>query len=203
VAANRRGRPVEVDPDQVARLALRLFVERGFDAVTMDDIAQAAQVSRRSLFRLFSTKSTLLWEGLPEAVEEFGQALADQPPETDAFVAVREAVTGSLLWASPDIEITRARLRLIGAHSALFAEVIPRFERGQRQIAAFLAERRPDLAGLVATVAASAITATVFTALTWWAEHDDGPPQPVVDRALRTIEEGFSPQRSRSSVPRT
>jgi len=41
-------------------------------------------------------------------------------------------------------------------------------------------------------VAANAVTATAFAALTWWAGHDDGPPHAVLDQALRDIEEGLA-----------
>jgi AcrR family transcriptional regulator len=186
---NRRGRPVEVDPDRLALVALRLFGERGFDAVTMDDVAQTAQVSRRTLFRLFSTKSALVWEGLSEATDGFNRALADAPPGGDAITAIRLAAVSGLVFPSPIVEITRARLRLISAHPALYAEGVPRFQQTGRQLADFIAARHglpPD--DLCVVVAANAITSTAFAALTWWAEHDDGPPHAVLDRALRQIE---------------
>ena len=62
----KRGRPQEADPRLVSRVALRLFERRGFDKVTMDEIAAAASVSRRTLFRLFPSKSDLVWDGLSD-----------------------------------------------------------------------------------------------------------------------------------------
>jgi AcrR family transcriptional regulator len=41
----KRGRPQEVDPRHVSRVALQLFERRGFDQVTMDEIAEAASVT--------------------------------------------------------------------------------------------------------------------------------------------------------------
>jgi AcrR family transcriptional regulator len=193
VAENRRGRPIKVDPERVALVAVRLFEERGFDTVTMDDIAQAAQVSRRTLFRLFSTKSALVWDGLTEAMDAFGQALADAPDGDDAITAVRHAVVRGLVFPSPIVEITRTRLRLIAGHPALYAESVPRVREAGRQMADFIARRLgldPD--DLFVAVATATINATAFAALTWWAEHGSGPPQAVLDRALRDIEQGLA-----------
>jgi AcrR family transcriptional regulator len=183
---------VEIDPDRVALVALRLFGERGFDAVTMDDIARAAQVSRRTLFRLFSTKTALVWEGLSEAIDAFGRELAGAPDNGDAITAVREAAVRALRFPSANVEITRARLRLIAAYPALYAEGIPRFRQAGRQVADFVADRRGlHVEDLFVTVAANAVTSTAFAALTWWAEYGDGPPGIVLDRALRDIEQGL------------
>ena len=60
----RRGRPQEADPREIARIALELFEREGFDRVTMDEIADAASVSRRTLFRLFPSKWDLVWGSL-------------------------------------------------------------------------------------------------------------------------------------------
>ena len=69
------GRPRTISPDAVSLVALRLFDEKGFDAVSMDDIAREADVSRRSLFRLFPSKQSLVWGGLDEFVARFRAAL--------------------------------------------------------------------------------------------------------------------------------
>ncbi len=54
------GRPLEVDRQKVSLLALSLFEKRGFDDVTMDEIATAAEISRRTLFRAFPSKADLV-----------------------------------------------------------------------------------------------------------------------------------------------
>ena len=68
------GRPVEADPEAIALTALRLFAARGIDEVTMADVAEAAGVSRRTLYRWFSSKGALVWGGAAEADQRFEAA---------------------------------------------------------------------------------------------------------------------------------
>jgi AcrR family transcriptional regulator len=67
VVSRHRGRPVEIDREHLARVALGLFFERGFDNVSAAEIATAAGVSRRSLFRYFPTKVDLVWDRFGES----------------------------------------------------------------------------------------------------------------------------------------
>src|SRR5580704_9262497 len=45
---------------EIAEVALKLFIEHGYETVTIDDIAAAAGLSRRSVFRYFSTKEDIV-----------------------------------------------------------------------------------------------------------------------------------------------
>ena len=59
-AANRI--PPELRRAQILRCATELFAEKGFDLTTMDDVAQAAGVTKRTLYRYVSSKEALLYE---------------------------------------------------------------------------------------------------------------------------------------------
>src|SRR6476620_12280489 len=59
--------------DAIWDAAVNLFSEKGFDETTVDDIAQAAGVSRRSFFRYFSSKSDLMGQD----IDTFGTALTN------------------------------------------------------------------------------------------------------------------------------
>ncbi|GAA2140202.1 hypothetical protein GCM10009825_27740 [Arthrobacter humicola] len=74
-AARATGRPATIDPEAVARIALRLFAERGYEQTSMEDIAGAAGIGRKSLYRYFPSKADLVWGGIEPVTEAAGRAL--------------------------------------------------------------------------------------------------------------------------------
>ncbi|MFC8825327.1 TetR/AcrR family transcriptional regulator [Streptomyces sp. NPDC057137] len=77
---------------EITETALRLFAENGFEATTVDQIAAASGISRRSFFHYFGNKEDLVLgdtEALGEAVRT---ALETRPPEEPAWPAIRAAL---------------------------------------------------------------------------------------------------------------
>src|SRR5690349_13346270 len=72
--------------------ALRLFAERGFDATTIQDITEAADVSPRTFFLHFSSKEDVLVGDAREGVAAFEQALGARPDGEAPFTGVRTAL---------------------------------------------------------------------------------------------------------------
>lgn len=177
------GRPRTISPDAVSLAALRLFDDRGFDAVSMDDIAAEAGVSRRSLFRLFPSKQALVWGGLDEFVARFRAALAADD-RGDALAALRSAYVTASVFPDGQLEVTRRRLRVIHVTPALDLRADPRLTALTDEIHRFLVARDADADELAAAVRAHAFAAVVSSALTWWAEHDEGRPEDVLARAF-------------------
>ncbi len=188
--ARRPGRPFEVDPGAIAATALLLFTERGVDGVSMNEIAEAAGISRRSLFRWFPSKAALVWGGTIEADERLDAAFAALPAEPhDVADRVRLAYVASIEPLGTTAEITRQRLLLIDDNRQLFA-----WGQGLRdRLAGHLARHIAELTGepvdslRVASVVA-AFAGTAYAALVWWARHGgDRSPSEVLDEALRGV----------------
>jgi AcrR family transcriptional regulator len=182
------GRPRTIDPDAVSLVALRLFDEQGFDAVSMDDVATAAGVSRRSLFRLFPNKAALVWGGLDEFAARFREALRSRPADEPSAVALRAAYRIGATFPDDAVEITRHRLRVIRANPSLehvgAATVTALTDEILRYVAGRDGVTADDLA---VAVRAHALAAAASAALTWWALHGDGRPEDVVERALALL----------------
>ncbi|ROP74573.1 TetR family transcriptional regulator [Curtobacterium sp. PhB115] len=179
------GRPRTIDPDAVSLVALRLFDERGFDTVSMDDVAAAAGVSRRSLFRLFPNKAALVWGGLDDFAARFRAALHDSPADEASSTALRAAYRIGATFPDDAVEVTRHRLRVIRANPSLEHVGAATVTSLTDEIVRFVAERdgaTPD--DLAVSVRAHALAAAASAALTWWALHGDGRPEDVVERAL-------------------
>ena len=75
----------------LARTAIELFGAKGFDNTTLDEVAAAAGVSRRTLFNYFRNKEDLALSGLDEQGELIAARLAERPADEDAWTALRSA----------------------------------------------------------------------------------------------------------------
>ena len=77
--------------------AVRLFLERGYVATTMDDVAEAAGVGRTTVFRYFTGKPALVWWDLDANYARLDEHLstapltATQAPEADGYVVLVQA----------------------------------------------------------------------------------------------------------------
>jgi AcrR family transcriptional regulator len=186
--SRRRGRPADADPDAIALVALRHFDAHGYEETTMDDIAAAAGVSRRTLFRYFPSKPALVWGGMEPVVERM-RAVLDAAGDTESVRDVlARAFTESLDLGAHRIEATRRRLRLMASHPPLVAFGIASLAADRDVLCGFLA-RRLDLPvdGLRVHVLADALTSANFSALLWWAQHDDGDPARIAVAALDVV----------------
>lgn len=94
--------------DDIELTALRLFAKHGVDAVTVDDIADAADISRRTFFRYFSSKDDVL-NGNPERQLEIARSALDSAPAT---ATPRALARRMLLALTTDIDERREALLL-------------------------------------------------------------------------------------------
>jgi len=74
---------------EVRETAQRLFAERGFDAVTIADVATAADVAVQTVFNHFETKEALFFDGRTPWVEGAAAAVSRRPPGADPVAALR------------------------------------------------------------------------------------------------------------------
>ena len=81
---------------EVRATAQRLFAERGFDAVTIADVAAAADVAVQTVFNHFDTKEALFFDGRTPWVDRVVAAVADRPADTSPLTALREYLTADL-----------------------------------------------------------------------------------------------------------
>jgi AcrR family transcriptional regulator len=83
-----RDRKTQETRARIAKTALELFATRGYAATSIDDIAEAAGVGRRTIFDHFSTKEAILFDHLVVRRAEAVQRLRDRPPAESAIVSL-------------------------------------------------------------------------------------------------------------------
>jgi mycofactocin system transcriptional regulator len=88
----KQGRPAVTSRGELELVALELFAERGFDQTTVDDVAEAAGIGRRTFFRYFASKNDVVWGDFEAALEQFRAELAAVPADVSLIDGLRNAI---------------------------------------------------------------------------------------------------------------
>ena len=157
-----RERKKERTRQLIADTARRLFAERGFEGVTVAEIARAADVAEKTVFNYFPTKEDLFYSRLEAFEEEILAAIREREPgktAVDAFADFMLQSRGVLAFGdSRDPEATeqlRTITRVITSSPALLARERQVFARYTESLAALLAEETGAAAGSVEPVVAA------------------------------------------------
>lgn len=140
-AAGRPGRRPATSHEQIAQVGIRLFAERGFDAVSVDDIAAAAGVGRRTLFRYYPSKNDIVWGTFDEHLASWERWIAANTRALDLLPAIRAAVVHFNDFDEQVMPEHRVRMALILSNPALQAHATLRYERWRAVIARMIAAR--------------------------------------------------------------
>jgi AcrR family transcriptional regulator len=146
----------------LARTAIELFAAKGYDNTTLDEVAAAAGISRRTLFNYFRNKEDLALSSLAEQGDLIAARLAERPADEDAWTALRAAFE-----VLEEIDMTaEARLEfitLLFGNESLRAGHAEKQARWQDLLAPLIEPRLPDADRRA--LQARAIAATAITCL--------------------------------------
>jgi AcrR family transcriptional regulator len=90
--------------EAIARAARELFAERGYHATTLPEIAEAADVSTRTIFAYFPSKEDILFSEFPLMRAALAQALADRPAGEEALDTVRAFILSTVAGARSEVD---------------------------------------------------------------------------------------------------
>jgi AcrR family transcriptional regulator len=130
--------------DEVMRRAWLLFAEQGFAATTVDQIAAASGMSRRTFFRYFGGKDELILERLQEAGGRIAAALGRRPAEEVPWTALRAALDEVVLPQDENGDQARRLQTMLRDESGVLASVEERRRRWLELLVPLLAERLPS-----------------------------------------------------------
>ncbi|HEX4247414.1 MAG TPA: TetR family transcriptional regulator [Pseudonocardia sp.] len=190
--AGLRERKQERQRAELVRIGMRLFSEQGFDATTVDEIAEAAEVSRRTLFRYFGTKADIVMEWARGTTAVLTASLRDRPLDEhpmDSLNAVFVAMCESF------IERPRTMHRvsvMIERTPSLRPYSLLKHAQWEDALAAVLRERTPEIGELRSGLLARIAVAAFRTALDeWMSTEGDTVPTAYVDRAFGAVRDGL------------
>ncbi|SOD72171.1 TetR family transcriptional regulator [Jatrophihabitans sp. GAS493] len=191
--AARRGRPPATSRRELELIALQLFTERGFDNTTVDDIADAAHVNRRTFFRYFDSKSAVLWSDFDTEVESLRAAFAALGGEVSVMDGIRQVVVGVNQYRAEDVPELRARMNLIGSIPALQASAAPHYDAWERAVSDYAAARTGLPADSLYPLAIGRTTlAACRAAYDLWVTRADNDLTLYLDEALQALADGFA-----------
>ncbi|GAB3195989.1 mycofactocin system transcriptional regulator [Nocardioides hungaricus] len=180
-----RGRPVATSHAAIERVAFRLFAERGFDAVTMADIAAEIGVGRRTLFRYFESKNDIPWGQFDRTLDGFRAILAGQPADLPLSEAVHRSVVAFNDFPADASPSHRDRMRLILETPALQAHSVHQYAAWRAAIADHVADRLGlDPADLLPRTVGSVSLALALSAYESWLADPDSDLALLLDEAM-------------------
>ena len=188
----RRGRPPSTSRAELERLAITLFLERGFEETTVDDIAAEAGIGRRTFFRYFSSKNEVPWGEFDANISRMQVLLEQLPAERGVLDALREAVLDFNRVDAREAPWLHRRMRLILTVPTLQAHSMLKYGQWRQAVADFVAERLgADPADLVPQAVGWAALGVSIAAYEQWLAHPEHDLAELLDRAYRQLALGF------------
>ncbi|MEV1174115.1 TetR/AcrR family transcriptional regulator [Nonomuraea sp. NPDC049784] len=175
----------------VHEATLRLAVEHGLDNVTVEAIADAANISRRTFSNYFDSKEEALLYGDEQRLGELVERVRDQPPALTAWQALRVAFE-SLYdeTGEPDPE-WMLRARLVKQHPSLLSRQLAGRVRLENELSQVVAGR--EQAGGVSpeVITAAFLTALRIATLRWVTDHKTRTLRELTDEVLDQVAQPF------------
>ncbi|MBV1936164.1 TetR/AcrR family transcriptional regulator [Streptomyces sp. BV286] len=185
--------------ESLVAAAFQLFLERGYEQTTVDDIVALAGVGRRSFFRYFPSKEDVVFPDHEGCLAEMTAFLGDSGPTDEPVARVCDAARLVLrMYAeNPTFSVQRHRLtRKVPGLRTYELSMVWRYERAMAEYLRGRFEGRRD-GTLRADVIAAAVVAAHNNGLRSWLRSDGRSDATAeVDHALAHVEEVFGPDRA-------
>jgi AcrR family transcriptional regulator len=175
---------------EITATAVNLFVERGFDRTTIDDLVAATGVSRRTFFRYFETKEDVVLGYLADMGDNLCAALAARPPEEPVWEALRRAMDDAKLAFMSDPDRMMAIVGLCEQTPSLRARHHEKIARWRDGLTAELAVRLdvdPATDLRPAVYAAAALGALDVVSAAWSDGRHGGDLDALLDEAFAAL----------------
>ncbi|WP_405994299.1 TetR/AcrR family transcriptional regulator [Streptomyces sp. NBC_00986] len=179
----------------IADTAIALFSEQGFDATTVDQIAAAAEVGPRTVYRYYPTKEALVVRFTEDTLNTALEELRGLPEETPLPQALYQVVESVRRTVDGDSERRKVVYRIIVRTRSLHAELRAVNWLWRESLAEEISRRAGGrTAEMVAALAAANVAAVVEIAVAEWARSEEPSALGVaIEQALELLRTGDVP----------
>jgi AcrR family transcriptional regulator len=183
-----RQRKHEVVRQALSGAAEELFRSRGFEGTTVQQIAQAAGVSRRTFFRYYESKEDVVVERSDRSGERLYAELAGRPREEPPLLAIRNALRPAIQAATEDGGFTRWLIRVLREDSGVRRAVMEHRTRLEERVAGLLSERLRSAPGDITPMLLAFVTRALHdTAINAWYDHETQDVAELVDGLITRL----------------
>jgi mycofactocin system transcriptional regulator len=191
-SAGHPGRRRVTSRAELEQTAFALFAAHGFEATTVDEIAVAAGIGRRTFFRYFPSKNDIPWGAFEVELERMRDRLRACPPQVPLMDAIRLALIDFNQVAPAQVPLHRRRMELILRVPTLLAHSTLRFTAWRAVIAEFVAERTGRCPRDLAPQAiAHAILGVSVAAYEHWLDDPGAELGVLLDQAMQELARAF------------
>lgn len=188
----RAGRRPITSRWEIEHVALDLFTRHGFDTTTVDDIAAAAGIGRRTVFRYYASKNDIPWGAFDEQLDRMRATFAALPADLSVMAGVRAAVLDFNEVHAEEQPWHRRRLRLILDTPALQAHSTLRYAKWRQVVADYVASRLgTDADGLMPRTIGHTSLGAALAAYELWLRADGDDLRDLLDTVFRALENGL------------
>lgn len=188
----RVGRRRSTTCDHIADVALDLFSTYGFSEVSVDDVALASGIARRTLFRYYSSKNAIPWGDFDAHLRHFATVLDRAEPNAPLRTALRDALLDFNSVDDFQTERHRERMRLILQTAELQAYSMTMYAGWRAVVADFVAGRLGARPGdLVPQTVAWSMLGVALAAYEYWLAHEGVPLSAAMGEAFDTVAAGI------------
>jgi mycofactocin system transcriptional regulator len=178
---------------ELEHVAFELFEANGFEQTTVEDIAMAAGIGRRTFFRYFPSKNDIPWGMFELELERMRARLKACPRDVQLMDAIRVALVDFNKVEPAQTPRRRRRMELILRVPALLAHSTLRFAAWREVIAEFVAERTGQRADALAPQAiAYAVLGVAVAAYEQWLDDENAELGTLLDLAMRHLAAAFT-----------
>ncbi|MGU3587211.1 TetR family transcriptional regulator [Rhodococcus sp. C26F] len=175
---------------EVAETTIGLFLAKGFDETTVDEICDTVGISRRTFFRYFRGKEDVVVSRLSRLAEAGCDRFVTCPEDEDLWTALRQSMNPFEEWVQSNPARALALYRLVEEAPALRASYLDRVDHWRASLAAVISARydldpRSDLD--VAVIASASVGAYLAATRAWAASKGADSLISLFDRAFSTL----------------